>query len=143
MLERSIYKKIEWYLFNYFNIRREINEYRDEVLNSGRQLIEQGGGGISRHSDPTALKAIKLASNAEIEKYEKWIKVIEKVIEHFKGTEKGKLLQMRYFDEYAERYICNKLHIERTTYFTWKNEIVLYTAMLAIQYGLIKVDRIA
>ena len=138
VLERQIYKKIEWHLYNYFNLKREVNEAKEEIINAGGRDLTEWGGGISYHSDPTALRAIKLTRPELIEK-EKWLKVIENTIQHFKGTEKGRLLQKKYFDELGEKQICRELHIERATYFRWREEIVTYTAMLALQEELINI----
>lgn len=55
------------------------------------------------------------------------------------GTEKGELLKLKYEREMGEVEICRKLNIGRTTYFRWRQEIVIYTAMVATQKGLIKV----
>jgi RinA family phage transcriptional activator len=138
VLERQIYKKIEWHLYNYFNLKREVNEAKEEIINAGGRDLTEWGGGISYHSDPTALRAIKLTKPELIEK-EKWLKVIESTIKRYQGTEKGQLLQKKYFDELGEKHICQKLHIERATYFRWREEIVTYTAMLALQEGLISI----
>ncbi|EMT38143.1 Protein of unknown function (DUF1492) [Thermoanaerobacter thermohydrosulfuricus WC1] len=138
VLERRIYKKIEYYLYHYHQIRREVEQEKQDIIEAGGRDIVEWGGGVSYHSDPTASKAVKLARPDLIEK-EKWLKVIEDTIQHFQGTEKGRLLQKKYFDQLGERHICQELHIERATYYNWRNEIVLYTALLAVQEGLIKV----
>ena len=137
VLDRHIYKKIEWYLYNYYNIRREVEQEKGDIIESGGRDIVEWGGGISYHSDPTASKAIKLVRPDIVEK-EKWLEVIEGTIQHFQGTEKGRLLQKKYFDQLGERHICRELHIERTTYYRWREEIVIYAALLAVQYGLIR-----
>lgn len=138
VLDKRIYKKIEWYLYNYHNLRREVEREKRDIIEAGGRDLAEWGGGISHHSDPTANRAIKLTSPELLEK-EKWLKVIEGTIQHFQGTEKGRLLQKKYFDELGERHICRELHIERATYYNWRNEIVLYAALLAAQEGLIKV----
>lgn len=138
VLDRKTYRKIEYYLYHYFEIRREVEQEKEDIIEAGGRDIVEWGGGISYHSDPTASKAIKLARPDLVEK-EKWLKVIEGTIQHFQGTEKGRLLQKKYFDELGERHICQELHIERATYYNWRNEIVFYTALLAAQEGLIKV----
>jgi len=145
ILSRKIYKQIEWYLYNYYEIKREVQELKDEIIEGieGRSYdISELGGGISYHSDPTALKTLKLCKK-DIVDYEKWLKIIDAVIKHFSGTEKGRMLQKKYFDELGETHIRQELHIERTTYYRWREEIVIYTAMLAIQEGLIKLANIA
>jgi len=53
------------------------------------------------------------------------------------------LLQKRYFDELGEIQNCLELHIERTTYYRWREEIVVYTAMIAAQEGLIRINNIS
>lgn len=138
VLNKRIYKKIEWYLYNYHNIRREVDQEKQNIIESGGRDLTEWGGGISCHSDPTANKAIKLV-RAELVEEEKWLKVIKNTIKHFENTEKGRLLQKKYFDELGEKYICEELHIERATYYNWRNEIVLYTALLGVQEGLIKI----
>ncbi len=142
ILSRKIYKQIEWYLYNYYEIKREVQELKDEIIEGRSYDISEWGGGISYHSDPTAVKAVKLCKRDIIE-YEKWLKTVEISINHFKNTEKGRLLQMKYFEELSEMYICQELHIERATYFRWREEIVIYTAMLALQEGLIKISNTA
>lgn len=138
MLDRKIYRMIEYHLYHYFQIRQELEQEKWDIIESGGRDIIEYGGGISYHSDPTASKAVKLTRPDLVEK-EKWLKVIEGTIQHFQGTEKGRLLQKKYFDQLGERHVCEELHIERTTYYRWREEIVVYTAMLAIQEGLIKI----
>ncbi len=138
VLDKRIYKRIEWHLYNYHNLKREIEQEKQEIIEKSGRDIAEWGGGISYHSDSTANRAIKLTRPDLVEK-EKWLKVIEGTIQHFQGTEKGRLLQKKYFDELGERHICQELHIERATYYNWRNEIVFYTALLAAQEGLIKV----
>jgi hypothetical protein len=141
ILDRQIYKEIEWHLYHYFDLKREVKEYREKVLNSSIPLLGKVGEGQSYHSDPTALKAIKL-TKLEIIKKEKWITIIEKVVDKYKGTEKGRLLQLQYFDEEGPNYIQEVLHIERRTYFMWRNEIVLSVAFLAQKYNLIDIEKV-
>lgn len=137
VLDRKIYKKIEYYLYHYFEIRREVEEIRQDIIEGGGRDITERGSGISYHSDPTANKVVKLTRPDLIEK-EKWLKVVEGTIQHFEGTDKGRLLQKKYLNGLGERHICQELLIERATYYNWRNEIVLYAAILAAQYGLIK-----
>ena len=142
ILDRKTYKEIEWHLYHYFDLRREIREFREKVLNSSTPMFGNVGGGHSYHSDPTALKAIRLSKPELIEK-EKWVEVIEKVKMRYANTEKGKLLQMKYFEELAREHICKTLYIDRATYFRWKNEIVLYAALLAQKYHLIDIEKVS
>ena len=132
------YKEIEYYLYNYHKIRRDVKLKREAIIEEGRKNIDEHGGGISFHSDPTAGRAIRLCKD-DIVKCEKWIECIESTIEKFRGTKKGHLLQKNYFDELSVKQICKELDIGRSTFFDWKNEVVLYMALLAAQKGLIKI----
>ncbi len=48
-----------------------------------------------------------------------------------------KLLNMRYGDRKSEREICQTLHIERSTYYSWITDIVQDIALLAAYYRMI------
>jgi hypothetical protein len=141
ILDRKTYKQIEWYLYNYHGLRREVQEMRDDIIDAGGRDYAEYGGGQAFRSDPTANKAIKLCKR-EITEYEKWLKIVKHVIKHYSNTPLGLLLQKRYFDELGETQTCRELHIERTTYYRWREEIVVYTAMIAAQEGLIRINNI-
>lgn len=142
ILDRKTYKQIEWYLYNYHELRREVKEFKEDIIEAGGRDYAEYGGGQSFRSDPTAGKAMKLCKK-EITEYEQWLKIVKHVIKHYNGTPIGLLLQKRYFDELGEIQICRELHIERTTYYRWREEIVVYTAMIAVQEKLIKVHEMA
>ena len=133
------YKEIEYYLYNYHEKRRNVKLKREAIIEEGRRNIDEYGGGISFHSDPTANRAIRLCKD-DIVKEEKWIECIEQTIKKYNGTDKGKLLQKNYFDELGVKQICKELDIGRRTFFTWKNEIVTYMAFQAAQKGLITIE---
>lgn len=142
ILARQTYKQVEWYLYNYHKIKREVKISKEDIIEGGGRDLAEWGGGISYRSDPTASKAVRLCKE-EIVNYERWLKVIEHVIKHYNGTPLGLLLQKRYFDEFGEIQICRELHIERSTYYRWREEIVTYAAMIAVQEGLIKISNIS
>lgn len=140
-------KTLEHFLYNYYNELRELHDMKQNIIESSpAQFEEVGGGGISRHSDPTALKGIKLTTNKEIVRREKWLKVVKDLIDDMKVIDKreGKdytgLIQKKYFDELGEEQVCDELKIERTTYFKWKKDILRHGLLLAAAIGLIKYE---
>ncbi|WP_026486696.1 DUF1492 domain-containing protein [Caldanaerobius polysaccharolyticus] len=142
-------KTLEHYLYNYYDEVRKLHEMKEEIImSSPAQFQEVGGGGISRHSDPTALKGIKLTTNAEIVRREKWLRVVRDLVEDMKIIDKreGKnytgLIQKKYFDELGEDQICDELHIEHTTYHQWKKDILRHGLLLATALGLIKYEEL-
>lgn len=48
------------------------------------------------------------------------------------------LFELRYKERKSEREICRKLHIERSTYYSWISDIVQDVAILAAYHKLIK-----
>ncbi len=143
ILDRRLYKIIEWHLYNYDETKRWLEEYKNDIINTSPPELTIGGGGSgqSHHSDPTALKTLKLTKKEVLEK-EKWLQVIDKVRQHF-TDEKGRLLNMKYEEELGNEHIAMELHIDRATYYRWRNEIVLFTAMLAQKYGLIDIEKLS
>lgn len=141
VLDARLYKRVERMLYSYFALRNQVDEYairRVEILHGDRAAVERAGKGTSRRTDPTARKGAELAElDAKRANAAGWVKVINCTIERYRGTGKGQLLQLQYFEELGEEHIRNKLQIERTTYFCWRTELVMYTAMAAVECGLI------
>lgn len=142
IIDRATYRKIEHFLYGYHRIKEEIEKERAEIIERGAAQVDVSGKGRSQHSDPTAIKGIKLADNPVLAEKENWVKVIDKTIHNLKGTEKGNLLNLQYFENLGRYKICQRLHIERRTYFSWRNDIVYYVALLAQKYNLIDVEKV-
>lgn len=140
-MERQMYRKTEYYLYNYYSIKTELKEARENIINAGKREYDISGVGISYHTDPTAMKALKLTS-PEMKEKEKWLKVIEVTMKRYMGTRKGKLFEEQYINNSGEKYICNKLDVSRTTYYNWRNEIVNFAMQVAIEENLIKISNI-
>lgn len=132
------YKEIEYYLYNYHKIRRDVKLRREAIIEEGRKNIDEHGGGISFHSDPTSGRAIRLCKD-DIVKCEKWIECVEQAIDRYEGDAKGRLLQKNYIDELSVKQTCEELEISRKTFYNWKDEIVTYIAFKAVEKGLIKI----
>lgn len=138
VIDRKTYKKIEFYLYNYRELAEFLEEYKMEIIERGNRELVEWGKGISYRSDPTANRAVKLCEE-NILKTERWLKVIDKVKSRFKGTLKGELIRFKYERGMSEIAICRELNIERSTYYAWRQEVVLYAALVAAQAGLIQV----
>lgn len=137
ILDKRTFKKIEYYLYNSDRLKREIEQARTQIIEAGSTEMAGGINGIGYHSDPTAGKAIKLSTNRIME-YEKWMKVVEQVRKKYQGTDKAKFIKLKYRKGLSEKEVCKQLFISRTTFFTWRKEIVLYTGFVALQNGVLK-----
>ncbi|WP_238525014.1 DUF1492 domain-containing protein [Caldicellulosiruptor owensensis] len=135
MLDSNIFRAIEKVLYHYFDIKRELKDKEEEIMNSHKNELRINITNVGFYSDPTASTAIKLCSE-ELELMRKWIQIVDLARAKFKDTGKERLLEMKYFEELAIEYICSKLHIERRTFYHWRDDIVVYIANLAAKYGL-------
>lgn len=142
VLDRKTYKQVEWYLYNYKKVQKYVQEEKEDIIDGGGRDFGEYGGGQSFRSDPTASRAMRLCKG-KITNYEKWLKVLDNVIKRYKDDPLGGIIQKKYVEGLGEVQTCQELHIERTTFYRWREEIILYTAMLAIQEGLLKINKIA
>lgn len=77
---------------------------------------------------------------AGLENSKDWREIIEAELEELTPQQR-KLFKMRYKEKQSEREICQKLHIERSTYYSWISDIVQDVAILAAYYRKIKPER--
>ena len=138
IIDRKTYKRIEFYLYNYRELIVELEQHKTNIIEGDNRELIDFGQGVSYRSDPTANRAVKLCKENVLET-ERWLKVVERVKARFKGTPKGELIRLKYELEQSEVFICQALNIERTTYYAWRQEVVLYAALVAAQVGLIQV----
>jgi hypothetical protein len=132
-----VFRCIEHYLYNYFDEKHKLEQDKQDIIESSPPEMEPGGGGKSRHGDPTAAKGTKLSSGNIYER-EQWLSIVDDIVADFKGTDYEPLIQKRYFDELGPTQICNELHIGRTTMFEWRDIVVSHGVNLAIAKGLVK-----
>lgn len=137
----SVYKRVEWYLHNRQEVRDKIAEYRDGVLMDGPSLDRGMPQGHSRHGDPTALRAIRLAHAPRwVREYESWMWVVGKTFDHFRGTRNGEMMRLYYGTGRKAGEVLELMELDRErSFYDLKTEVVCYAAMAAIQKGLIKV----
>ena len=137
LLERKTNKTIEYFFYNYFNIRRELQEAREEILEGSTSFDYESIPAVTNNiADTTGKKVIELC---RYEEKEKWCTIVEKTLKKFTGTGKDRLIEKKYFEELGEVHICQLINVERATYYNWKNEIIYYAALLAAKDNLIKV----
>ena len=65
-----------------------------------------------------------------------WADLISREMENMEAQRK-ELLQLRYIEKKPEKEICSLLHIERSTYYSWLNNIIQEIAIAAAYERLI------
>lgn len=106
-MKENIYKKVEYYLYNYKNINNKIDEIREGIID---------GVNISTHShligkNSVEEQAIKLAENKKIYNLRKIQKVIQHYLEVFRNRnpKRYNFIKMKYFDKATPLEIEKKL----------------------------------
>ncbi len=67
-----------------------------------------------------------------------WSTIIETVYSRYEQSEMGKLLSMKYDQKIPEQQIFEKLHIEKTTFYVWRNRLINEITLQAAYMQLIK-----
>ena len=67
-----------------------------------------------------------------------WRNVIESVLTKYQDSEKGRLIELRYFRDKSEVQICMELYISKRLYYDWIKEILHDVALMAAYEKLIK-----
>lgn len=75
---------------------------------------------------------------SRLEDSDPWKNVIKSVFEKYQGTEKGKLIELRYFRRKNEVQTCMELHISQRLYYDWVKDIIQDIAMMAAYEKLMK-----
>lgn len=122
---------IEDELIHYHETVREIDKMRNEILHSGRSSLGgEEGGRSSMPSDPTARVAIELSSNNRIVRMEQIVISIRSVVDKL-DHDRMRLVQIMYWDrprKYTWVGAAMVLHINRSTAYRWRREILVSIA---------------
>ncbi len=142
LLSREMYKQIEGKLHNRFRMREEVAVWyaeRDDTLPAdailSRKMQDVSGGQTNSRADATASTAIKRAQPPKhIREAQRWLCVIDLVERRYTETPKGMFLAA-YYDGTPKtkgrmQRVCERLSIEQSTAYAWRDEIVNYTALI-------------
>lgn len=136
ILPSKTYKKIEWYLYHYQELKKEIEEKKKDVILAADYSYRVGAAQSSGRSDKTGNAVLKID---ELKRQEDWCEVVERTISKYEGSELGQVLYLAYWKKYQPGEVCNKLHIDRSTFYKWRKEVITYAAMRAYGKNLISI----
>lgn len=140
---KRAYKRVEWMLNHWRAIERAVIEARLDVPRS--QNVGGHGGFVS---DPTASAAMRnltllksvMVDDEIVRNPERWLKVIDMVYNQCSDLEK-QIFHKRYLEKVNPTRTAIDLFMAETTYFDIVNGIKSYAVELALQDGLITVNR--
>ena len=79
-MNKADYKKIEYYLYNYKNIDKLINEIKDGLINNINISGNAWRKGITICNNNLENQVIKIVENKKIIEFKKWQVLIKKVL---------------------------------------------------------------
>lgn len=126
-IRKEVFRHVEAELYAYPFRKREIERLREEILHPHAPAEENIGGGKSNlPGDPTAKKAIRLASHAKLVHMERVADAIEEAYDRLPEVKK-ELIQVKYWTK-PQRLttvgICGELGISESTYKRWRRQFV-------------------
>ena len=129
-MNKTDYKKIEYYLYNYINIDKLIDEIKDGLINSVNVSGSAWRKGITVCNNTLENQVIKIIENKKILEFKRWQVLIKKVLAF--------LLQKypKYYDFITQKYFQKKSkdEIERTLKFDFKKQKIIKDKLIEIVY---------
>lgn len=129
-MNKTDYKKIEYYLYNYSNIDKLINEIKDGLINSVNVSGSAWRKGITVCNNTLENQVIKIIENKKILEFKRWQVLIKKVLVF--------LLQKypKYYDFITQKYFQKKSkdEIERTLKFDFKKQKIIKDKLIEFVY---------
>lgn len=132
-INKSVFRYIEHELYNYEETKKELQRYREEVLEGTpfQEVSVQTNPG-----NPTAQKAIKLTSSAFVVQAEKVIGAIDRSLAIL-GDKYMELFEYKYQKGLHWQEVCLEMDISDRTYFRWRRELVMTVGQ---QLGLLNIE---
>lgn len=129
-MNKTDYKKIEYYLYNYSNIDKLIDEIKDGLINSVNVSGSAWRKGITVCNNTLENQVIKIIENKKILEFKRWQVLIKKVLAF--------LMQKypKYYDFITQKYFQKKSkdEIERTLKFDFKKQKIIKDKLIEFVY---------
>ncbi len=136
IIEKSLFRKVEYELYNYQAHIEELNELRAEILHAGTGKSELRSLVQKFVSDTTGKKGVKLVELMEDDQA-RWVEVIHDSLRRL-PRELKLLVEYKYFNKMKNETAMLKLHISRSLFYEWREDVIIRIVLLATQRGLAK-----
>lgn len=132
-INRSVFKYIEYEMYGYDDIKKELEMYKEEVLEGEAkpEVAVQGGLG-----DKTANKAMKLTSSKFVLQGEKVIKAIDNSLNMLGDTYKI-LFKLKYQQGLPWQEVVVEMGISDRSYYRMRRSLV---TVVGQQLGLVNIE---
>lgn len=147
ILEKKNYKKIEHYLYSHFEISKQLEIQTEDIVYGCKasHFGEETGASISTSNESKVERAALQLIELHGQEANKWVEVINSVLNDFKGTEYEKLIDLTYNKQFRVTKIIRMLNLEKNAYYERKNDVIMQIALISDNRGLIenKIDKIS
>ena len=129
-MNKNDYKKIEYYLYNYSNIDKLIDEIKDGLINSVNVSGSAWRKGITVCNNTLENQVIKIIENKRILEFKRWQVLIKKVLAFWLQE------YPKYYDFINLKYFQNKSkdEIEQTLKFDFKKQKIIKDKLIEFVY---------
>ena len=136
IIPKSVEYEVESHFVCYAEEKQRIKELATDIAEAITPNLD-GVGGSGSISDPTAQKAAQIEK--ETSELKSWVEVVEATIAHFNqvAPDKVKLIKLYYFELYEWRKVQMALHIGSSTFFKWREDVIVYAAAKAMRKKLV------
>ena len=129
-MNKTDYKKIEYYLYNYSNIDKLIDEIKDGLINSVNVRGSAWRKGITVCNNTLENQVIKIIENKKILEFKRWQVLIKKVLVFLlqKYPKYYDFINLKYFQKQS------KDEIEETLKFDFKKQKIIKDKLIEFVY---------
>lgn len=154
MAAARLTQEVEYRLFSYARLKREVCEYRESCMEGSRAPLEERVQ-KSRRGSSTEHNALRLVEpSQQMKEKMRWVTVIERAWEEMRyfSPEHARVLEAVYGltrpptskpqarSAYARYALMEELHISQTTLYNRKNTCITWVKALALHRGLLCPD---
>lgn len=142
----DVYSNVEWHLHNRAKLVemavKKARQIEDDVMNGSCVGVDKGSPrGVSKHADPTALKAMTIIrAEKELERARLWGFVADSTFAYFDGTKIGDAALYYYGQNTTILAVADLLGVDRQTIRNYRDKFVCVCALYASEKGLIRLD---
>lgn len=124
-LSKNTYRYIEGQIRDYKRIKKEVENLKDDIINSSPVTQEVRGTDLG---DTTASKAIKISLNKQIAAMDKTVKAIEKVYNNLNRDKKAVMANI-WDRRYTNIGLADKIGVDERTVRRWRQNIIYSVAI--------------
>lgn len=136
-------RTVKWHVKNYWDIKREVRDARDEMRKRSGTPERRSMGFVS---DPTQSEAIKnltplkyvCVNQRTVKKPEEWTETVEKVMNNLDASDR-KIVEVGFWKARSWQSAVLELNMDKNTYYRRRSRVLTLFAIEASSRGLIAI----